>query len=45
MGLGEDARMNMPGQPGGNWGWRFTPEMLTPAIGDKLKEMTETYGR
>jgi 4-alpha-glucanotransferase len=45
MGLGETARMNMPGQPGGNWGWRFTAEMLTPAIGDKLKEMTQTYGR
>jgi 4-alpha-glucanotransferase len=45
MGLGEEARMNMPGQPGGNWGWRFTPEMLMPAIAEQLCEMTETYGR
>ena len=45
MGLGEEARMNMPGRPGGNWGWRFTPEMLTSDILAKLKEMTEAYGR
>jgi 4-alpha-glucanotransferase len=45
MGLGEEARMNMPGRPGGNWGWRFTPEMLTDSIKSKLAEMTATYGR
>jgi 4-alpha-glucanotransferase len=45
MGLGEEARMNMPGRPDGNWGWRFTPEMLTEDILAQLKEMTETYGR
>ena len=37
--------MNMPGRPGGNWGWRYTPEMLADDIGARLKEMTETYGR
>ena len=24
LGLGEDARMNVPGQKGKNWGWKFT---------------------
>ena len=45
MGLGEDARMNMPGRPSGNWGWRFTPDMLTAEILARLKEMTAAYGR
>jgi 4-alpha-glucanotransferase len=45
MTLGTDARMNMPGNPNGNWAWRFTPEMLTTEMRDQLREMTETYGR
>lgn len=45
MGLGEEARMNMPGRANGNWGWRFTPEMLTDAIKKQLKDMTVAYGR
>jgi 4-alpha-glucanotransferase len=45
MGLGADARMNLPGRAGGNWGWRFTPEMLSDAIAQRLKLQTETYGR
>jgi 4-alpha-glucanotransferase len=45
MGLGEEARMNMPGRAGGNWGWRFTPDMLRADILAQLKQMTEAYGR
>jgi 4-alpha-glucanotransferase len=45
LSLGEEARMNMPGRLGGNWAWRYTPAMLTPAIANRLKTMTETYGR
>jgi 4-alpha-glucanotransferase len=45
LSLGEDARMNMPGRASGNWGWRFTPDMFMPTIAERLKEMTETYGR
>ncbi len=45
MGLGAEARMNMPGRASGNWGWRFTPEMLTPSIAKRLKAMAVTYGR
>jgi 4-alpha-glucanotransferase len=29
LNLGREARMNVPGQAGGNWRWRCTKEMLT----------------
>lgn len=45
LGLGSEARMNLPARPTGNWGWRVTQEMLTDLICDRLKEMTTTYGR
>ncbi|MEW6238629.1 MAG: 4-alpha-glucanotransferase [Candidatus Omnitrophota bacterium] len=45
LGLGAEARMNMPGRPAGNWQWRFTPEMLTEEIHWRLRELTEIYGR
>jgi 4-alpha-glucanotransferase len=45
LGLGEEARMNLPATSRGNWMWRFLPEQLTPAIKRKLLEMTRIYGR
>jgi len=45
LGLGADARMNTPGVNGGNWRWRFTSEMLTDTVKERLKELTEIYGR
>jgi 4-alpha-glucanotransferase len=45
MGLGSEARMNYPGRAGGNWDWRFTPDMLTDDTKARLKQMTVTYGR
>jgi 4-alpha-glucanotransferase len=45
LGLGSEARMNLPARPSGNWRWRFTCEMLTDEIRDRLKEMTVIYGR
>ena len=45
LGLGEQARMNHPSTVDGNWEWRLNPELLTPEIVRKLKEMTEIYGR
>ena len=44
LGLGNDARMNSPGKPSGNWGWRMTGP-LPPAVVDRLGEMTALYGR
>jgi 4-alpha-glucanotransferase len=43
--LGPEARMNLPGRPGGNWGWRFQREQLTSAERDRLGELTKTFGR
>ncbi len=40
MGLGSEARMNIPGKEGGNWRWRFTWDMLTPEMKARLKELT-----
>ncbi|HMY76354.1 MAG TPA: 4-alpha-glucanotransferase, partial [Blastocatellia bacterium] len=45
LGLGSEARMNTPARESGNWGWRYKPEQLTPAIRDRLAELTEIYGR
>jgi len=30
LGLGNEARMNYPGTPEGNWAWRVRPDQLTP---------------
>ena len=45
LGLGSEARMNYPGTTSGNWRWRYTSDMLTDEIKDRLKELTEVYGR
>jgi 4-alpha-glucanotransferase len=45
MGLGQEARMNLPSRKEGNWMWRFSPEMLTDQIAVKLRDMTTLYGR
>jgi len=45
LGVGSEGRMNTPGRASGNWGWRFSEGMLTAALRDRLKELTETYGR
>jgi len=45
LGLGTEARMNLPGTTEGNWEWRFSWEMLTPAIREELRELTTVYER
>lgn len=45
LGLGTEARMNLPGSADRNWRWRFTDDMLTPAIADRLAELTAVYDR
>jgi 4-alpha-glucanotransferase len=45
LGLGSAARMNHPGTATGNWSFRLQPGALTPAIADRLRTLTETYGR
>jgi 4-alpha-glucanotransferase len=45
LNLGKEARMNRPGSPQGNWRWRVTDEMLTPAALKSLHELTLASGR
>ncbi len=45
LGLGAEARMNYPSTRKGNWEWRLSPELLTPQVAEKLREMTEICGR
>jgi 4-alpha-glucanotransferase len=45
LGLGSEARMNLPGRPGGNWRWRFERDALTPGIAERLRHLTDIYGR
>jgi 4-alpha-glucanotransferase len=45
LGLGSEARMNDPSQIEGNWRWRYRTDALTEDLGEKLKSLTETYGR
>lgn len=45
LALGGEARMNFPGTPEGNWRWRLLPGQLTPGHGERLRGLTETYGR
>ena len=45
LGLGTEARMNVPSKPVGNWEWRYQADTLTQEVGERLKTLTETYGR
>jgi 4-alpha-glucanotransferase len=45
MNLGNEARMNFPGKVGGYWRWRYLPQMLTQNITNRLRGLTEIYGR
>ena len=45
VGQGKDGRMNTPGTPWGNWGWRFSWKQLKTSHHNFLKELTEKYNR
>ena len=45
LGLGSEARMNLPGTSRGNWRWRFEPGELTPELSARLHEMVVIYDR
>ncbi|MCC5637908.1 4-alpha-glucanotransferase [Nostoc sp. CHAB 5844] len=45
LGLGTDARMNFPSVAEGNWEWRYHSEALTKELSDRLKILTQLYGR
>lgn len=45
LGCGNEARMNVPARESGNWGWRYQAEQLTPELRERLKNLTNIYGR
>ncbi len=45
LALGSDARMNTPGQPAGNWTWRFTGPLLDRRANPALAHLTWLYQR
>ena len=45
LGLGGEARMNMPGRASGSWRWKLERGALTPGLAKRLREATEAAGR
>jgi 4-alpha-glucanotransferase len=45
LGLGSEARMNMPGTAGGQWRWQLRPGQLTEAHARRLRRATRAAGR
>ena len=45
LGLGPEARMNLPGTPSGNWCWRLPEGALTAESAEWLRLLTLRYGR
>jgi 4-alpha-glucanotransferase len=45
LGLGSEARMNVPGVAAGNWAWRVKGAALGPSLADRMAELTEVSER
>jgi len=45
LGLGSEARMNLPGTTQGNWSWRMTDDALTAQNAERMARMSRLYGR
>ena len=45
LGLGWEARMNMPGTAAGAWRWRLREGALTPDLARRLRAASEAAGR
>jgi len=45
LGLPTQARMNFPSKAEGNWEWRYHSEALNRELSDRLKILTQLYGR
>ena len=43
--LDENSRMNVPGEPVGNWRFRYTEDMLNPDIAERLVYLSEMFNR
>jgi 4-alpha-glucanotransferase len=45
LGLGNEARMNLPASETGNWAWRMKPDALSGELAARLRDLTKLYGR
>jgi hypothetical protein len=45
LNLGKEARMNVPGNPEGNWRWRCTDKMLSDEAFVWLRDLTDSAKR
>lgn len=45
LGLGTEARMNVPSTLGDNWKWRASEEQISSKLANRLYKYTEMYGR
>ena len=45
LGLGTEARMNIPSTIGNNWNWRMTKEQASVELSEKIYNTTKMYGR
>ena len=45
LGLGSEARVNVPGIGGGNWRWRMLPGAAAEALAEEIRALTHTFGR
>jgi 4-alpha-glucanotransferase len=45
LGLGNEARMNLPASTSGNWSWRMAPDAINDEIARRLNELGRLFGR
>ena len=45
LGLGTEARMNLPGRVSNNWKWRYRPGALTKDLSARLRSLVTLYDR
>lgn len=45
LGLGSEARINMPSTLGDNWKWRMTKGAFSEELKEKIRRMTKLYSR
>jgi len=45
LGLGREARMNLPGTSRGNWRWRYEPGALTSELASRIRGLVDLYDR
>ncbi len=45
LGLDDAARMNTPSTIGNNWKWKMSKSVLTAELSEKIRKLTEIYGR